>query len=175
MKEPKRGIEPWQIEDAKRLRELFDVKKAEAKRNGERLTQEMLAELAGIPSTAMTWQYLAGHRALNIKSAAGFAKALGVAVGDFSPALAEQIASVAPGVAAAPSAAEDVASSYSLSVEKLLLINAINEKEAAILRRYRMADDESARMIEVAASVARPRGLGVVDNDQAQHGPSRAG
>nr|WP_315401778.1 helix-turn-helix transcriptional regulator [uncultured Duganella sp.] len=63
----------------------------------------------------------------------------------------------------------------SLSLDQLVFIRAINDKEAAILRRYRVADQDSARMIEVAASVARPRGLGVVDSDQAEQGPAGAG
>lgn len=67
------------------------------------------------------------------------------------------------------------AGQFAVSLENLILINGINEREAAILRRYRMADENSARMIEVAARVARPRSLGVVDNDQAEHGTTGAG
>lgn len=170
MNEPKRGIEPWQQEDAARLRGIFEAKKAEAKRQGERLTQESFAESSGIASPNMVWQYLAGHRPLNIKAASAFAKGLGVSVGDFSPTWAAQISAAAQ--VAAPSATPG--DGYSLSIEKLMLINAINETEAAILRRYRMADAHSARLIEIAAGVSRPRGLGVVSNDQTEQGPARA-
>lgn len=67
------------------------------------------------------------------------------------------------------------ADEFAVSIDNLILINGINEREATILRRYRMADKASARLIEVAASAARPRGLGVVDNDQAEQGPTGAG
>ena len=64
---------------------------------------------------------------------------------------------------------------FSISIDNLVLINGINEREAAILRRYRMADEQSVRMIDLAVSSARPRSLGVVDNDQAEQGPAGAG
>lgn len=66
------------------------------------------------------------------------------------------------------------ANSFSLSVEKLLLINAINEREAAILRGYRMANEVGAKMVENAAATAPKRGLGVVGSDNSERGPSRA-
>jgi transcriptional regulator with XRE-family HTH domain len=164
IKEVRRGIEDWQLEDANRLRDIFDTRKAAAKRAGERFTQETLAEAAGISSPAMVWQYLKGHRALNIKAAGGLARALGVQVREFSPRLAEEIATVAPAV----SGREEAPNSYSLSVEKLLLIHAINEREAAILRRYRMADAVGVEMIETAAANAPRRNLGSVINDESQ-------
>lgn len=71
---------------------------------------------------------------------------------------------------AAPAQSQEAADGYSLSVEKLLLINAINEREAVILRRYRMANEVGARMIESAANTAPRRSLGVVDNDESEHG-----
>lgn len=66
------------------------------------------------------------------------------------------------------------ASEASLSLDQLTFIKAINEKEAAILMRYRMANDVGTRMIEIAASTAPKRGLEAVD-DEAERGPAGAG
>lgn len=64
----------------------------------------------------------------------------------------------------------DTVNSFSLSVEKLLLINAIDEREAMILRRYRMANEVGVKMIEIAANNAPRRNLGTVANDETQSG-----
>ncbi|MCA7086078.1 hypothetical protein K7G19_21030 [Cupriavidus sp. DB3] len=84
MNRPSTTLEPWQIEDAERLKSLF------AERKGK-LSQEEFGSRFGIGSQSMVWQYLNGRRPLNIKAATGFAQGLGVGVGDFSPRLAEEI------------------------------------------------------------------------------------
>ncbi|QYY30264.1 hypothetical protein K2O51_23115 [Cupriavidus pinatubonensis] len=78
-----RGLEPWQIEDAARLREMFETK--------TRYSQEEFGRRFEIGSQGMVWQYLNGRRALNIKAASAFANGLGVSVDAFSPRLAEEI------------------------------------------------------------------------------------
>jgi transcriptional regulator with XRE-family HTH domain len=72
--------------------------------------------------------------------------------------------------AAAPKpTAADSSEGYSLSVEKLLLINAIDEREAMILRRYRMANAVGVEMIEAAAANAPRKNLGAVTSDETQN------
>lgn len=73
-----------------------------------------------------------------------------------------------PAVTAAP------AIETSLSLDQLVFIKAINDKEAAILMRYRMANDVGTKMIEIAASTAPKRGLEAVDHE-AERGPAGAG
>lgn len=78
------GIEPWQIEDAERLRTVF------AERKG-RMSQEEFGLRFDIGSQSMIWQYLNARRPLNIKAAANFARGLGVSVDVISPRLANEI------------------------------------------------------------------------------------
>ena len=57
---------------------------------------------------------------------------------------------------------------YSLSVEKLLMINAIDEREAAILRMYRLATERGKEIIQdTAGSVPKQRLVAVI-HDKAQ-------
>lgn len=56
----------------------------------------------GIGSQGMVWQYLDGHRALNTKAAAGFARGLSCQVSDFSPRLAKEITMLAASQGPAP-------------------------------------------------------------------------
>jgi hypothetical protein len=77
-------IEPWQQQDAARLEALFNAR--------AQVSQSEFGERYEIGSQGMVWQYLSGHRALNIKAAAAFARGLGVHIDEFSPTLAEQIA-----------------------------------------------------------------------------------
>lgn len=59
-------------------------------------------------------------------------------------------------------------SAYSLSVEKLLMINAIDEREAAILRMYRLATERGKEIIQdTAGSVPKQRLVAVI-HDKAQ-------
>lgn len=67
------------------------------------------------------------------------------------------------------------ADQFAVSIDNLILINGINEREAAILRHYRMANDVGARMVEIAASTAPKRRLGVVHDGKADRGPTGAG
>ncbi|WP_025917692.1 XRE family transcriptional regulator [Herminiimonas sp. CN] len=81
-------LEQWQIEDAKRLKDLF------AKR-APKITQVEFGEKFDIGSQGMVWQYTAGRRPLNIKAAAAFARGLNVNIESFSPTLAAQIGNAA--------------------------------------------------------------------------------
>lgn len=90
-KEPKqkKEVEPWQAEDAARLKAIYDARPA------PQLSQAEFGALHNIGSQGMVWQYLSGHRPLNIAAAVAFAQALRVTVDDFSPIIAEQISEAA--------------------------------------------------------------------------------
>lgn len=78
------GPEPWQVEDAARLRKLFD------ERAGE-ISQARFGADYEIGSQGMVWQYLSALRPLNIDAAVKFARGLGISIDDFSERIAEQI------------------------------------------------------------------------------------
>ncbi len=84
MKDPSTTLESWQIEDAARLKALYNERKG-------KLSQEEFGSRYEIGSQGMVWQYLNARRPLNIKAAAAFARGLGVAVADFSPKLAAEM------------------------------------------------------------------------------------
>lgn len=77
-----------QLEDAKRLKALYESKKKELK-----VTQYTIADELGISQGAVG-HYLNGRNALNAKIAAAFAKLLKVSIADFSPSLAREAASL---------------------------------------------------------------------------------
>lgn len=78
----------WQIEDAARLKALFD---ARAELTGKKLSQAEFGEKYGIGTQGMVSQYLQARRPLNVDAAVAFAKGLGVTIDEFSPQLAKSI------------------------------------------------------------------------------------
>ena len=84
----KPALRRQQEEDAKRLKALFAAK---AK---PRWTQETFGKEFDIGSGQMVWQYLSGHRPLNMDVASKFAKGLGVPLGEISPRLANDLSAL---------------------------------------------------------------------------------
>ncbi len=84
-----------QLEDAKRLRALYESKKKSLK-----VTQQKIADELDVSQGAIG-HYLTGRNALNIPAASAFARFLEVAISDFSPSLAKEAASLSQ-VANAP-------------------------------------------------------------------------
>lgn len=80
-----------QIEDAQRLKQIFEHKKQEAKKSKEQFSQETVASKCGWTQGGLG-HYLNGKIALNLDSAIKLAEALDVNVSDFSPVLASQLA-----------------------------------------------------------------------------------
>lgn len=80
--------------DADRLKSLF--------KTHARLSQQQFGLTYEVGSQSMVWQYLNGHRPLNAKAAAAFARGLGVPVSDFSPSIAQQIDALADASLPAP-------------------------------------------------------------------------
>lgn len=87
--ETKKTLTTEQLEDAKRLKALYESKKKE-----RGVTQYTIADELDITQGAVG-HYLNGRNALNASVASSFAKLLGVNVSDFSPTLASTIASQA--------------------------------------------------------------------------------
>jgi len=79
----RKPVEPWQKEDAGRLKALYDATGREA--------QEKFGGRHGIGSQALVWQYLNAYIPLNLKVAIKFALGLNCKVADFSPTLAAEL------------------------------------------------------------------------------------
>ena len=75
----KKNLEQWQVEDAIRLKKLFEARAKES--------QMAFGEKHGIGSQGMVWQYINGHRALNLKALINFAKGLDIQPSEISPTL----------------------------------------------------------------------------------------
>lgn len=84
----RKPIEPWQLEDAARLKALF--------RTHSKLGQMQFGLAHDIGTQSAVAQYLNGVRPLNVAVALKFAQGLGVPVSSFSPTLAAQISGVDP-------------------------------------------------------------------------------
>jgi len=77
----------WQVEDSKRLKALYNQKRAELG-----LTQDRIAaELGDGVTQGAVSHFMNGRTALSLRAASVFAKALQVPVSEFSPNLAKQI------------------------------------------------------------------------------------
>lgn len=138
---PNKPPEPWQLEDARRLRAIWDEKQdvpKSGKGKKKAFTQASFAEAHGLASSNMVWQYLNGHRALNVLAAASFANGLGVKVEAFSPALAAQ--------------ADRVVKSHDMTPRLVSMpqgrrLQWVTDSEAALLSQFRArseADQETA-------------------------------
>lgn len=79
----------WKEAEASRLKDLYERKA------GRATTHARFGKETGLGSAGMVWQYLSGHRPLNLQAATRFATALGVKIEDFSPRLAEEVRAAA--------------------------------------------------------------------------------
>ncbi|SQB09197.1 Uncharacterized HTH-type transcriptional regulator CBU_1416 [Citrobacter koseri] len=84
--ETKKSLTTEQLEDAKRLKALYESKKKELG-----VTQYTIADELGITQGAVG-HYLNGRNALNVEVASGFARLLQVSISDFSKSLAAKAA-----------------------------------------------------------------------------------
>lgn len=117
-------LEPWQVEDAKRLKALF------VERAG--VSQERFAALHEMGGQAVVWQYLNGKIALNLQAAAKFARGLNCAVEEFSP----RLAALLPSAGAKP---EDLPPRVELIVELVKLLTP--EQQGELLPALRATVD----------------------------------
>jgi phage repressor protein C with HTH and peptisase S24 domain len=86
--DPAQKPSPVWAQEARQLRALWDEKKGD-------YTQESFGDAFEIGSQGMVWQYLHGHRPLNLTAARRFAKGLGVEIAAFSPRLQREAELVA--------------------------------------------------------------------------------
>ncbi len=77
------SLENWQIEDAQRLKRLFNGKAT--------CSQSAFGATYDIGNQSMVSQYLNAKRPLNIEAAKKFAIGLGLTIGEFSPTIATMI------------------------------------------------------------------------------------
>ena len=101
---PAKPLNEQQKAEAAALKELYLVWKAARAAEGKPVTQEQAAEQFDFGQSAFN-QYINGRIPLNPPAASKFARFLGVAVADFSPSVAAEIATLANG---AGSAVQDV-------------------------------------------------------------------
>ncbi|HGY3928973.1 TPA: S24 family peptidase [Citrobacter koseri] len=81
----KKPLTQEQLEDAKRLKAIYESKKSELK-----LSQESVADALGVGQSAIA-ALLNGVNALNASNAAALARVFKVSVGEFSPSLSKEI------------------------------------------------------------------------------------
>ena len=87
---PAKPLTAEQLEEASKLRALFESWQDDQRKAGLKASQEAAAEQLGFNQSALN-QYLAGKIPLNIDAAIKFAELLGCAVSDFSPSVVEQV------------------------------------------------------------------------------------
>ncbi|AXW87791.1 peptidase S24 [Lonsdalea britannica] len=87
--EKKKKLSQEQIDDAKRLKSLYEAKKRELG-----VTQQTIADALDITQGAVG-HYLNGRNALNVAVASAFANALKASIAEFSPSLAKDAAQYA--------------------------------------------------------------------------------
>lgn len=87
----RRELTPEEINDAKRLAEIFRKRKAELKAQGESMTQESLAHDCGWRGQSAISQYTNGRIPLNLDALSKLSNALKVPPGDISPRLAARL------------------------------------------------------------------------------------
>jgi hypothetical protein len=82
----KRPLQPWQLDDARRLKALYEARKPEG------MSQLAFALAYDIGTTqGIVWQYLNGVNPLNLGAVIKFARGLRCAVSDISPTLANEL------------------------------------------------------------------------------------
>ncbi|HBV9908394.1 TPA: LexA family protein [Klebsiella aerogenes] len=97
----KKPLTADQLEDARRLKLIYESKKSTLK-----LSQESIADALNVGQSAIA-ALLNGVNALNASNAAALAKILQVSVGEFSPSLAKEIEEMYKSVSAVPPSGND--------------------------------------------------------------------
>lgn len=88
MSQKKAKIEQEHVEEAEKLRRIFEARPL------PRLSQAKFGEQYEIGSQGVVWQYLNARIPLNVEQAVRFARGLNCAVADFSPRLAAELAAL---------------------------------------------------------------------------------
>lgn len=103
---PAKPLTPEQMADAKRLQAAFKAFQVRRRSDGEKSTQEELAELFGFGQSALS-QYLTGKIPLNAEALLAFCGVMGLKPADISPSITAREGTFAlkwinPGAAKAP-------------------------------------------------------------------------
>lgn len=85
----RKPLEPWQLEDAARLRRLWDDKRPTVA--GRPMTQEEFAADYLNGTQGLLFQYISGRIPLNLDAALKFSAGLQVKIAEFSPTWAERL------------------------------------------------------------------------------------
>ncbi|MBS9780345.1 MAG: helix-turn-helix transcriptional regulator, partial [Moraxellaceae bacterium] len=136
----KKTLSSEQIEDAERLKAIFNEKKKEARQKGERISQETIADKMDMTQGAVG-HFLNARSPLNLSNAIKFADVLGVSVADFSPSLAKQLTGkIAPKQidSIAISEINDEANTPMDTLKKLL-----NSNESFLIEKFRSLSTEN--------------------------------
>ncbi len=80
-------------QEAQALRAIFDIRVT--------MSQGEFGKMHDLGSASMVWQYLSGHRPLNLAAAIKFAAGMQVQIDAFSPRLAAEVAAAYPYTSAA--------------------------------------------------------------------------
>ena len=81
----KQKLDDWQVEDARRLKKLWDEKRPKG------MTQEKFGVEYDMGTQGNVGLYLHGKQKLNLYAVGQFAKLLGVMIDEISPRLADQV------------------------------------------------------------------------------------
>jgi transcriptional regulator with XRE-family HTH domain len=127
----KAKLDDWQVEDANRLKALFEK---------QDLSQGAFGLQFEIGTQGMVWQYLNAKRSLNLKAAKAFADGLNVRIGDFSPTLAEMAVEYAASSAATPPS------------QLVMNFTNLTGPEAALIMMYRQLSQEQQHELEHSAN-----------------------
>lgn len=137
-KKAPKALEPWQVEDAKRLKELYD------KAIPQKMSQALFGATYEIGSPGMVWQYISAHRPLNIRAAVSFAKGVGCKIEDFSPTIASEISEAMVYARAVPSV-DDMAETE---------LHRLSKAEVHLVTRFRLTDEDGrADLLDTADTV----------------------
>jgi len=179
---PAQPLSADQLSEAAKLKDLFREWQRSRKASGLPSSQEAAAELLGFGQSALA-QYLNGKIPLNVDVAVKFSNLLGIAMGAFTPSLADQASRVVESLTsyAANDGPDlmftvhgDSTTFTTLEVkrsglpEKLqasVLLDAISLREALLIVKFRMANEEGKRMFETVANSAPRDELSIVHNE----------
>jgi transcriptional regulator with XRE-family HTH domain len=132
-----------QLEDAKRLRAVFELRKNE----DPSLSQERLAHACGWKTQGSVNQYMHGKIPLNLNAVQKFAEVLQVSIEDISPDLSRQIASLAKSLPKSVGTADLVAIGKGIAQEQVSYPDEIQEVIDLMLK----TDDRGRLKMKLAA------------------------
>ncbi len=127
---PAKPLTQQELDDAARLKRIFNEWQQRRKDMGGASSQEYATEALGFNQSALS-QYLGGKIPLNIKAAVKFASGLGCTIAQFSPTIAAEIIEAMSYVGEAPGA----------GVGNDTTLHMLKPVEVHVVTRFRLTDD----------------------------------